>query len=159
MILFASNDWRQPSFGFLEEPNGSYYAMIEITLHVPLFIVDVLVAYEDEPSEARWHQYLLPSFPSVMDLLSQIGDAEHEVSGLFPRNRSSDRERIVGSVVEVQVGEDREHGAEAVVYTLADGRRILDAHVARSEKDLLKLSTIYRKGKCVSSRESDEDRT
>ena len=61
----------------------------------------------------------------------------------------------MGTVVEVQVGEDREHGAQAVVYTLADGRRILDAHVARSEKELGKLETIYRKEKYVRSSEGE----
>ena len=159
MILFASNDWRQPSPGFFGDPNGSYYAMIEITLHVPLYIVDVLLAYDDEPDEARWHQYLLPSFQAVLEVLGQIGDAEHEVSILVPGNRYPNNERVVGTVVEVQAGEDREHGAQAVVYTLADGRRILDAHVARSEKEVVNLKTIYRKEKYVPPSECDEDLT
>lgn len=159
MILFASNDWREPSLGFFGDPDGSYFAMIEITLHVPLFIVDVMVVYEDEPDASRWKQYLQPSFNSVMGFLKNIGDAEHEVSILMPKNRFPDNERVVGTVVEVQAGVDREHGAQAVVYTLADGRRILDAHIASSENELEKLETIYRKEKLVPSRECNDDLT
>ncbi len=163
MILYAADDWREPSFidGLYEEPNGNWYAMIEITLFVPLFFVDVLCA--DEPDDSRWRQFLLPNFRSVTDFLSnlreKVEDAEYEVSILVPANRTPGHERVVGAVVEVQEGVDREHGALAVVYTLADGRRILDAHVARSEKELGKLKTIYRKEKYVRPREHDEDLT
>ena len=138
--------------GLFEEPNGSYFSMVEITLFVPLFFVNVLA-----PDASRWRQYLLPSFNSVTWLLENIGDAEYEVGILVPGNRFPDNERVVGTVVEVQVGEDREHGAQAVVYILADGRRILDAHVARSEKELGKLETIYRKEKYVRSSDGDGD--
>lgn len=159
MILFASNDWRQPSPGFFGDPNGSYYAMIEITLHVPLYIVDVLLAYDDEPDEARWHQYLLSSFQEVMEVLRQIGDAEHEVSVLFPGNRSSDRERVLGTVIEVQQGQDRKHGMSVTVYTLADGRRLFDKNSLGDEDDLVNLTTIYHKKKSVPSDERDDDLT
>lgn len=165
MILYAADDWREPPLlgGLFGRDHGSHYAMVEITLFVPLFFVNVLPKYEDEPDGSRWRRFLLPSFRSVMDLLQNlrgsVKDAEYEVSILVPGNRFPDNEPVLGTLVEVKVGKDREHGAQAVVYILADGRRLLDAHVASSEEELGELETIYRKKKCVSPSGHDKDPT
>ena len=123
-------------------------------------MINVLPKYEDEPDESRWRRFLLPSFRSVTDLLQNlrgsVKDAEYKVSMLFPGNRFPDHEAVVGTVAEVQVGKDRKRGTQAVVYILAEGRRILDANVASSEEELGALETIYRKEKYVPPSEHEE---
>lgn len=159
MLFFAANEWKmQHPLSFLSDSErGSYYALFEIMFYVPVFFVDYLTTYEDEPEMTRWRQLLLPDFQAVQMVLENLVALDYEVSVVFPQNRFPNNERVVGTVVEVLQGEDKEYGTSVHLYVLADGRRLLSANVARKESDVVNLITIYRKEKVRKSFDVDED--
>lgn len=159
MLFFAADEWRiqHPLALLSDSDRGDYYALIEIMFYVPIFFVDYLSAYEDEPELTRWRQLLLPDFQAVQQVLENLEALDYEVSVIFPQNRFPNKERVVGTVVEVLQGEDQEYRTSAFLYLLADGKRLLSGNVARKESDVINLTTIYRKEKVRRSLDIDED--
>lgn len=99
-----------------------FYAMVELGLNIPIYIVEVL--YDVEEGEANWQRFLVSQFDDALRLV-EPGVASHGISVLLPRQASASYDIELGFIERVEEGRT-EDGRVSRLFTCSGGKQYLD---------------------------------
>lgn len=149
MFLQTHDNWeiRNPLIQALDLPGTHRYAMVEIALNLPLFLLEAS-APPASGELSVWQRFLLTNFEDVQGFLSTNKLEDHRLNLLLPRHLSESYEYTISTIIRIYSGTDPD-GHRHNLYIGESGRRFLDAMGLWNESDLIEKVLIYEKDKPV----------
>lgn len=152
MILHVNDNWEinNPVLKAIDPPGTRRYMMVEISLNVPLFLLEAIVSAGEGSEPSLWQKFLLSDYEDVQGFLLANDLQDHRISLLLPRYKNKDDEFAISTITEIYAGLLPD-GQRCRLFVCANGRRELDTLGAWEEDNLVEKTLVYRKDKRVAS--------
>jgi len=125
MNFRANEQWRvkDPIADLLALSGEHRYRMVELLLHVPVYILEM--AMPDGDGASIWQRFMLDTVDDALAVVEQCAPLDFVISMLLPPTHTGKRESYLGMVEEVKEGVGS-NGNRLRCYTFRDGREYFE---------------------------------